>query len=1009
MFRRIVHRAVFLWLWLALLLAGTGRAQDRPNVLLIMADDMGYSDLGSFGGEIETPHLNRLAAQGLRFTDFYNTGRCCPSRASLLTGLYPHQVSLGWMTAADLGRPGYGGELSPASATLAEVLSASGYGTYMAGKWHLTRYDHEAPESPKDSWPRQRGFDRFYGSLRGGSYYAPETLVKDNDRITAPARNYHYTDAISQRAGSFLEAHMESSPNKPFFCYLAYTAPHWPLHAAEEDVITKYREVYAAGWDVLRRERFNRMHHMRLLEPRWSLPQRPDSVPAWESLSEAQREELAHRMAIYAAQIERMDHGIGQIVQLLEEKDQLDNTLIVFVADNGASAEGGPFGFERLEGGELGKASSFASYGKGWATLSNTPFREYKHWVHEGGIATPCIVHWPDQIFDRGRVRTTPAHFIDLMPTVIEVAQAAYPESRGDQVIPPMEGRSLLDTIKGMSSARRPIFWEHEGNRALRQGPWKLVAKHDRPWELYHLDDDRTETNDVAGEYPSVTRELSGLWQTHAKRTQVLPLDGRPWGERVPPAPAAPPAIAPGPQVEPNLPEGAKQPNLIVILCDDLGYGDLGCYGSSKHRTPHLDRMAEEGVLLTNFYSASGFCTPSRAALLTGCYAQRIGLHMNYLPPGTSTMRQVLFPVARRGLHPDEITIADALRPLGYATACIGKWHLGDQKSFLPTRQGFEEYFGIPYSNDMGAKQFPVNPPLPLLRGEKVIEAPVDQATITRRYTEEAIKFIRKSQERPFFLYLPHTMPHNPVYVSEEFKDKSEHGLYASCVEELDWSTGQILETLDELELAENTLVAFTSDNGAARAWGGGNAPLPGFKGTVSEGGMRVPCIARWTGRLPGGHRANALTSTIDLLPTFLRLAGGELPAEQRIDGHDIWPILSAEDDAKSPHAAFYYYQQDQLQAIRRGKWKLYLQQEKIRQPLGRIDTLKDPRPARLYDLEKDSGEKTDLADAEAEIVAELTALAEKAKDDLGDLEREGSGVRPPGMEARPEALKLPE
>ncbi|MFT5406689.1 MAG: arylsulfatase A-like enzyme [Verrucomicrobiales bacterium] len=271
---------ILLTSWLLGLGLMSGLAQDRPNILLIMADDLGYSDLGSYGGEIDTPHLNRLAANGLRFTDFYNTGRCCPSRASLLTGLYPHQTGMGWMTAADLQLPAYQGELNESSATIAEVLSSAGYGTYMTGKWHLTRYDHEQAQANKSSWPRQRGFDQFYGSMCGGNYFAPDTLTKDNERISPTSEGYFYTDAISAATQGYLQEHHKATTNKPLFCYVAYTAPHFPLHAPEQD-IAKYRERYARGWDALRQERYDRMRQMRLLEPQWKLPPRPESVPAW--------------------------------------------------------------------------------------------------------------------------------------------------------------------------------------------------------------------------------------------------------------------------------------------------------------------------------------------------------------------------------------------------------------------------------------------------------------------------------------------------------------------------------------------------------------------------------------------------------------------------------------------------------------------------------------------------------------------------------------------------------
>ena len=429
------------------------------------------------------------------------------------------------------------------------------------------------------------------------------------------------------------------------------------------------------------------------------------------------------------------------------------------------------------------------------------------------------------------------------------------------------------------------------------------------------------------------------------------------------------------------------KPNFIIIFCDDMGYGDVGCFGSTKHRTPNIDRMAAEGMRFTSFYVTSGVCTPSRSSLMTGCYPRRVNMH-------ESDMNEcVLFPVARKGLNPNEITIADVLKGRGYATACVGKWHLGDQPEFLPTRQGFDYYYGIPYSNDMGARQRKKNPPLPLLRNEKVIEAPADQNTLTRRYTEEVVKFITANKDQPFFVYLPHTMPHNPVHSSEKFRGKSANGGYGDCVEEIDWSTGEILATLKKLDIDDRTLVVFTSDNGAASRWGGGNLPLSGFKGSTMEGGMREPCVVRWPGHVPAGKACDELTTTIDLLPTFARLAGTKAPTDRIIDGRDIWPLMAGRDGEKSPHEAFYYYQMDQLQAVRDNRWKLHLPLKVQRRHWGKgIPN----RPMALYDLKADIGEKTNVADRHPDVVKRLLALAEKARLDLGDVNYKGN-QRPAG------------
>ncbi len=437
-------------------------------------------------------------------------------------------------------------------------------------------------------------------------------------------------------------------------------------------------------------------------------------------------------------------------------------------------------------------------------------------------------------------------------------------------------------------------------------------------------------------------------------------------------------------------------PNFIIIFCDDLGYGDLGCFGSQKNRTPNLDRMADEGVRFTSFYVTSGVCTPSRASLMTGCYPRRVNMHQN--DDGLC----VLFPVNKKGLNPDEITIADVLKEQGYATACIGKWHLGDQRRFLSTRQGFDYYYGIPYSNDMGSRKKTNRPPLPLLRNEKVIEAPADQNTLTKRYTEEVIKFITANKDKPFFVYLPHTMPHVPLHVSETFRGRSPHGIYADVIEEIDWSVGQILETLRQLNLAGKTLVVFTSDNGATGGKGRSNAPLRGHKGSTWEGGMREPCIVWWPGRIPPGKTCNELAATMDLLPTFARLAGTKPPIDRVIDGRDIWPLMAGRKRAKSPHEAFYYYQIDQLQAVRSGRWKLHLPLKMKKRNWGKgiPDT-----PLQLYDLKADIGETNNVADEHGEVVKRLLALAEKAREDLGDVNRKGKNQRPAGWADSPKPL----
>jgi arylsulfatase A-like enzyme len=444
-------------------------------------------------------------------------------------------------------------------------------------------------------------------------------------------------------------------------------------------------------------------------------------------------------------------------------------------------------------------------------------------------------------------------------------------------------------------------------------------------------------------------------------------------------------------------PPGAVRPNFIIFLCDNLGYGDLGCFGSKVHRTPNVDALAAEGMRLTSFYAASGVCTPSRAALLTGCYPRRVGLHLTQ-PDGA-----VLRPVSPNGLHPDEVTIAEVLRGAGYATACIGKWHLGDQAEFLPRQQGFDEFFGIPYSDDMVENRERGWPPLPLMRGRQVVAAPADRNLLTRQYTDEAIKFITANRDHPFFLYLPQAMPGSTArpFASPAFQGRSANGPYGDSVEELDWSTGEILDLLRKLQLDQRTLLVWTSDNGAPprRPVQGSNLPLRGWGYTTWEGGMRVPCLVRWPGHIPAGATCSEIATTMDLLPTFADLAGVAAPQDRIIDGRDVWPLLSGQDGAKSPHEAFYYYYMDQLQAVRSGRWKLHLPLEAKRTNLVNGTA---PAEAELYDLDADLGETNDVAAAHPEVVERLTALAEAARTDLGDGARPGTNQRPAGRVARP-------
>ena len=427
-------------------------------------------------------------------------------------------------------------------------------------------------------------------------------------------------------------------------------------------------------------------------------------------------------------------------------------------------------------------------------------------------------------------------------------------------------------------------------------------------------------------------------------------------------------------------PPPPRPPNVIIIFTDDQGYEDVGVYGATGFRTPHLDRMAAEGIRLTDFYVAAGVCTPSRAALLTGCYPKRVGL-----------AHRVLFPYSSTGLHPDEITIPELLGPRGYRSICIGKWHLGHHEMFMPLRQGFDEFFGVPYSNDMDGHLYKRRnfqaPPLPFYRGKTVIESGPDQRFLTQRYTEEAVRFIGENRDRPFFLYLAHSMPHRPIHASPPFRNHSELGLYGDVIEEIDASVGQILSTLLRHDIDERTLVIFTSDNGPWRARSSG--PLRGKKNSTWEGGQRVPCIARFPGTIPAGQVCHALITAMDFLPTLAAYADVELPANRIIDGKNIATLLEGT-ASRSPHEAFYFYRDDRLQAVRAGPWKLHV---------FRPGWKDRSRPPLLFDLEKDVSERNDVAAEHPDVVERLLKLAERAREDLGDAAtgREGANVRPVG------------
>jgi arylsulfatase A-like enzyme len=494
--------------------------QPKPNILLIMVDDMGFSDLGCYGSTISTPNIDSLAKSGIRYNHFYNAARCCPTRASLLTGLYPHQSGLGWMTAADLGHKGYHGDLNDDCRTMAECLKDAGYGTYMSGKWHVSRKE--------SSWPRQRGFDRFYGMIRGGaSYWSPKLTL--GNKAVKPGDDYYLTEGITKHANLFLDEHFEKSTDKPFFLYLAHYAPHLPLHARPED-IAKYRGKFKKGWDKLREEKYQRMLKMGIIDPSNKLSTKTKFSKDWDKLDPKRQEAMELRMAIYAAMIDSMDRGIGEVIETLKKHDAFDNTLILFLSDNGG--EHSFSGRNDMDIASYGTNASMLGYGPSWATYSNTPFRYFKKYAHEGGISSPLIAHWPKGIKPQEKMNKQVGHVTDLMPTLLQLAGASYQPKDGDKTYPDLVGQSLVPTFTGKSYQRAPIIWEHNGT--LRKGKWKLVAEGIKGnWELYDMEADRSETNNLASQHPDILNTLAAKWDKIAKDTHVYPLDGRTWATKI--------------------------------------------------------------------------------------------------------------------------------------------------------------------------------------------------------------------------------------------------------------------------------------------------------------------------------------------------------------------------------------------------------------------------------------------------------------------------------------------
>jgi arylsulfatase A len=935
--------------------AAGGAETRRPNIVFFLCDDLGTGDLSCLGSkDIKTPHIDALFARGTRLSRHWaGNAVCAPSRCVLLTGRHPGHAAVRSNREA---RPEGQFPMPAGTVTLATILKAAGYATGGFGKWGLG-----PPGSASD--PVACGFDRFYGynCQREAHSFYPGHLWDNREKVILENPSLAGDPAVAR--GGRVSA--EPPPDAAAFAKFSGKQYAADLIAAKQVAFVRANAAKPFFLYVP-----TTVPHLAL-----QVPVDEPSLAGYREHFKNERPYLGgggyvpnpHPLATYAAMITRMDREVGRLVQELDDLKLTEDTIFVFSSDNGATFPGcGGLDTARLE--------------------SNGTLRDWKGSPYEGGLRVPTVAVWPGHI-ESGRVIASPTGFEDWLPTLLDLAGLA------DRIPGGVDGRSLASALLGRSEAaeERMLYRElTEGKwQAAVDGRWKAIRRaagpkrpaEPGPVELYDLAVDPSETTNLGKRRPDIVARMTGILDREHTADPRWPL---------PFADAAAERLGnPPPAVD------ARPPNIVVVFIDDLGYGDIGPFGATKQETPNLDRMAREGMRLTSFYAAPA-CSVSRAQLLTGCYGLRVSVPW------------VFFPAGRHGLNPAEVTVAERLQSLGYATACFGKWHLGDQPEFLPCRQGFDRYLGIPYSNDMQKRSAETGESVvPLVRDDRVVELLGDEAQrrIVERCTDEAVAFIRGSKERPFFLYVPHTAVHVPVLPGEKFIGRSENGRFGDWVEEVDWSVGRILDALGEEGLAEDTLVIFTSDNGPWTVKGkdGGSAgPLRGSKGSTWEGGVRVPTIAWWPGRVPAGSECAAFAGTIDLLPTLVSLAGGEVPREPVIDGCDISGLLLGTDREPS-REAHYYFRGQTLQGVRSGHWKLAVAPQADgmgREHFKEQASLENPR---LYDLEADIGETTDVASRHPDVVARLRVLAESMAADLCG--PQAPGVRPAGEVTEPTFL----
>ena len=789
-----------------------------PNIVVILADDLGFSDLGCYGGEIHTPHLDQLAEQGLRFSQFYNNGRGVSTRTSLLTGLYPHQTGLGHLSnppdnprGNDYEFPGYRGYLNPGCLTLAEVLKQSGYQTLMSGKWDMGFHGAER-------WPLQRGFDHYYGALAEGempqSLHTARGLRLMNKEVSA-GRSFNPNETFTDYALQFLDATQERK-NTPFFLYLSYDSPH---SIAPEFTKTpaKYVQQYQKGWDYIRDERLNRMIEMGVIEEEWGMAIRDPHVSAWQELNPKEKEAQVKLMTAYAAQLEDLDRYVGRIMDKLSALGQWENTLLFFLSDNGGVGEGA---YSQL-------------YGSGWGQASNTPFAGFERSTHEGGIATPLIVHWPQGIPRRMEGEWTHhwGQVMDIMATCLDIVGTSYPRTTDSNGFQP-QGKSMLPVLVGKNKPihRESLCWEHEGNRAVRIDNWKLVGKYNQAWELYELDKDRTESQNVASAYPEQVKKMQDAYTSFAEKRGVVS-----W-QKVQ-------QLIQERTTRLNAVKSSRdQPNFLFFLADDLSVTDIGCYGNEQIHTPYIDQLAAEGIRFTRAFQPSAMCSPSRHSLYTGLYPVASGAYPNHAYAQTGTR-----------------SLAHYLSDLGYRVGLAGKTHIAPVESFpfeyLP---GDLDWQAIEAFMKRDTEQ-----PFCLFVCSKEPHTPWNRGNTARYDTMN--------------LELP------PTWVDTR-ETRTAFTQYFAEITYLDNQLGRVLKLLKQHQLEDNTLTFFSSEQGNA---------FPFAKWTCYEAGLQTALIVRWPGKIIPGSTTNAMVEIVDVAPTLVELAGGEkIPY---LNGQSLIPVLKGE------------------------------------------------------------------------------------------------------------------